>query len=347
MQNENLISKAADQEDSLLRLVYLTAFCISQYGGTQFRCSKPFNPILGETFEMRSDSWNFIAEQVSHHPPISACHVDSKKYELWANSHLKTKFWGKSLEFKPLGNINFRFKDNDDQFVCNRPNSLVQNIIIGNMYIDHSGDATVINKRTNESALIKFKALGFFQNKKNRGKIQAIIHDGEGKEVYEVFGKWTESIFYRKYGNKKDEGTLIWEFPAIPDDWESIYHFTEFTLQLNMLNKQLESRLPLTDCRFRTDQRMLENGQHKQANDEKQRLEEKQRRSRKRMEAQGLEYKPRYFYKYEDESQPTQNEEVVEYRSLNNYWTKREKQEWEGLPDLFGPDSEGNSDEDQ
>lgn len=72
MQNEEVISGAAEQTDSLLRLVYVTGFCISQYGGTQFRCSKPFNPILGETFEMKSKNWKFIAEQVSHHPPISA-----------------------------------------------------------------------------------------------------------------------------------------------------------------------------------------------------------------------------------------------------------------------------------
>lgn len=72
MQNEDVICEAADQTDSLLRLVYVTGFCISQYGGTQFRCSKPFNPILGETFEMKSKNWKFIAEQVSHHPPISA-----------------------------------------------------------------------------------------------------------------------------------------------------------------------------------------------------------------------------------------------------------------------------------
>lgn len=258
---------------------------------------------------------------------------------------MKTKFWGKSLEFKPLGNMHFRFKDNDDHFVCNRPNSYVQNIIIGNMYIDHSGDATVVNKRTNERAVIKFKALGFFQSNKNRGKIEAIIYNAKGEEVYEIFGKWTEAIFYRKIGDKNDKGTKIWEFPPIPEDWEGIYHFTNFTLQLNMINEQLARRLPPTDSRFRTDQRMLENGQLKQANNEKQRLEEKQRRRRKRAEKDGVEFEPRYFVKDETVVSDKGEEEIVEYKFLGTYWKDRDQQNWEGLPDLFGPDTPENSDE--
>jgi oxysterol-binding protein-related protein 3/6/7 len=345
LQNEHLISKAAEEEDSLMRMLHVAAFSISQYGGTQFRCSKPFNPILGETFEMKAKNWKFVAEQVSHHPPISACYVDHKKYELWANSHLKTKFWGKSLEFKPLGNINIKFKDNDDHFIIARPNSLVQNIIIGNMYIDHTGDSLVVNKRTGEKAIVKFKALGFFQNKKNRGKITASIHNSAGEEVYEIFGKWTESIFYRRVGDKKDEGTLLWSFPDIPEDWESIYHFTDFTLQLNMLTDDMAQILPPTDSRFRSDQRMLENGQLKQANNEKQRLEEKQRRRRKIMEDEGIEHAPRYFYKYDDPEIIEKNEDIVEYRPLHNYWEFRDKQDWKDLPDLFGPDTPENSDE--
>mmetsp|Transcript_10171 Transcript_10171/g.10051 ORF Transcript_10171/g.10051 Transcript_10171/m.10051 type:complete len:90 (-) Transcript_10171:372-641(-) len=89
---------------------------------------------------MKSNNWKYISEQVSHHPPISAAYVDATGYELWMNSHLKTKFWGKSLEFKPLGGMHFKFKDNDHHFVSNRPNSACQNIIIGSMYIDHNGD---------------------------------------------------------------------------------------------------------------------------------------------------------------------------------------------------------------
>ena len=31
---------------------------------------KPFNPILGETYQGRLDGFPFYAEQVCHHPPV-------------------------------------------------------------------------------------------------------------------------------------------------------------------------------------------------------------------------------------------------------------------------------------
>lgn len=141
LRNEDLLHKAADTKDSLLRLVYVAAFGIAQYSGTQFRCTKPFNPILGETFEFKTKHWRYIAEQVSHHPPISAAHCKAKKWELWLNTHLRSKFYGKSMEITPLGQQKVRFKDRDEIFVFQQPMTTAQNIIIGTMYIDHRGDS--------------------------------------------------------------------------------------------------------------------------------------------------------------------------------------------------------------
>jgi hypothetical protein len=46
-------------------------------------CKKPYNPILGESFHAawRSGTHGdtqFIAEQVSHHPPVSAFHIENR-----------------------------------------------------------------------------------------------------------------------------------------------------------------------------------------------------------------------------------------------------------------------------
>jgi oxysterol-binding protein 1 len=343
-QNEYLLSKAAEQEDPLLRMVYVAAFCIAQYGGTQWRWSKPFNPILGETFEFKTPDWRFVAEQVSHHPPISAGYLEHEKYECWMNTHMKTKFWGRSLEFRPLGNIHYKFHDNDDHFVCKRPNSSVNNIILGTMYVNHSGESTVVNLRTGDKADIKFKTPGMFEGKSKKGAVEATIENEKGEEKYVIFGKWTDSISFRKSDQFEEEGKLLWEFPPIPEDWESIYHFTEFTLQLNLLTDRMKTFLPPTDSRLRSDQRFLENGDLKLANSEKKRLEEKQRRRRKRMEEEKFDYKPRYFVKEEDDH--LGDEGYISYRYLGDYWEDREKHNWEDMPDLFGPDTPENSDED-
>lgn len=339
MQNERLVTEAANQTDSLLRLVYVTAFCIAQYGGTQFRCTKPFNPILGETYEFKTKKWKFFGEQVSHHPPITAGHAESSKYELWMNTHLKSKFWGKSLEFTPLGAMNFRFKDNDHLFKCKRPMTTVQNIIIGTMYIDHKGDCIVENTTTGEAALVSFKPMGMFSGNSKRGIVSASIRDSHNKEVYELYGKWTEALYYKPSGASDSEGILLWEFPRQPEDWERIYHFTEFTLQLNMVDGHILEKLPPTDSRLRPDQRCLENGDLQLANDEKRRLEDRQRDRLRKLKEEGIEYEPRYFEKEEHENEvDDEGVKMISYKYKGGYWTDRKSHNWEGMPDLFGYD---------
>lgn len=92
---EELLHKAGQCSDPVLRMAYVVSFMISQYSSTLNRTKKPFNPILGETFEYATHNYKFISEQVSHHPPISACHCESEDYELWMDTNMKYTFGGK------------------------------------------------------------------------------------------------------------------------------------------------------------------------------------------------------------------------------------------------------------
>jgi hypothetical protein len=92
-----LLDKAAFIEDPVERMAIVAGFVVSGYSSTMHRAArKPFNPLLGETFEFdRPDKgFKFMSEKVSHHPPIMACHASSPNYEFSQDSLLKTKFWG-------------------------------------------------------------------------------------------------------------------------------------------------------------------------------------------------------------------------------------------------------------
>jgi hypothetical protein len=68
LEYSELLDKAAEVDDPYERMVYIAAFAVSGYGSSYFRAgSKPFNPILGETYEcIREDKgFRFIAEQVT------------------------------------------------------------------------------------------------------------------------------------------------------------------------------------------------------------------------------------------------------------------------------------------
>jgi hypothetical protein len=62
----DLLDKGNACNSSVDRLLYVTAFAITAYEGTLERLSKPFNPLLGETFEWQSADGRtrLIAEQV-------------------------------------------------------------------------------------------------------------------------------------------------------------------------------------------------------------------------------------------------------------------------------------------
>ena len=86
----DLLKKASEQDDPCLRMAYIMAFSVAGYSLTIDRpFKKPFNPILGETFEFESKDFQFVSEQVSHHPPVSAMHAESEDYSFQCNSACK------------------------------------------------------------------------------------------------------------------------------------------------------------------------------------------------------------------------------------------------------------------
>lgn len=70
-----LLDQASETNDPFQRLLLVSALAVSHYCSAQERIAKPFNPLLGETFELllpEKNNLKFMSEQVSHHPPISA-----------------------------------------------------------------------------------------------------------------------------------------------------------------------------------------------------------------------------------------------------------------------------------
>jgi len=326
LEYENLLKKAATQTDSLLRLAYVVAFFIAQYACTLNRTKKPFNPILGETFEYVTHDFKFFSEQVSHHPPISACHCHSDLYELWMHTNMKFTFWGKNLEGTPLGSLNILLKKYNERYVISRPVSAACNIIIGQMYIDNHGDSNTINLKTGEKAKIHFSKKGWFG--KNYGAVNGTIHDAKDNPVYEIKGCWFEGLSLKNL--KTGEETVIWRINPRPPEWENYYYFTEFTYQLNNLPERLKKILPPTDSRFRPDSKALENGDLKLSQTEKVRLEEIQRTSRKEREKEKIEHKPVYFVETVDEYTKEKT-----YKSNWKYWQDRDQHNWKHLPKLW------------
>ncbi|XP_075896332.1 oxysterol-binding protein-related protein 6 isoform X3 [Nelusetta ayraudi] len=293
-----LLDKAADTEDPFERMVLVAAFAVSGYSSTYYRAgSKPFNPVLGESYEcIREDKgFCFFSEQVSHHPPISACHCESKNFTFWQDVRWKNKFWGKSMEILPVGTVNLTIPRFGDHYEWNKVTTCVHNILSGRRWIEHYGEITIRNTKSS-ACLCKLTFVKGNYWSSNVNEVQGFVMDQEGKVVHRLFGKWHEGL----YCGVPPSAKCVWRPGSMPTDYELYYGFTRFAIELNELCPELKDVLPRTDARFRPDQRCLEEGNLETASSEKQRIEDLQRTRRKWREENDVKHEPCFFKKVVD-----------------------------------------------
>uniref|UniRef100_A0A8C5HLF2 Oxysterol-binding protein n=1 Tax=Gouania willdenowi TaxID=441366 RepID=A0A8C5HLF2_GOUWI len=315
LEYSELLDKAAETEDPFERMVLVAAFAVSGYSSTYYRAgSKPFNPLLGETYEcIREDKgFCFFSEQVSHHPPVSSCHCESKNFTFWQDVRWKNKFWGKSMEILPIGTISLVIPRFGDHYEWNKVTTCVHNILSGRRWIEHYGEITIRNMKSS-ACLCKLTFIKGNYWSSNVNEVQGFVMDQEGKVIHRLFGKWHEGL----YCGVPPSAKCIWRPGSMPTDYELYYGFTRFAIELNELCPELKDVLPRTDARFRPDQRHLEEGNVEMASSEKQRIEDMQRARRKWNEDNNIRHEPRFFKKVVD------SHHRERWVSNNTYWELR------------------------
>lgn len=358
-----LLDKAAKCHSSLEQMCYVAAFSVSSYSTTVHRTGKPFNPLLGETYELdrrREYGYRSLCEQVSHHPPAAAHHaISDRGWTLRQEITVASKFRGKYLSIMPLGTIHAIFEKSNNHYTWKKVTTTVHNIIVGKLWIDQSGEIDVVNHTTGDRCHLKFAPYSYFSRDVAR-KVTGVVMDKDGKAHYVLSGTWDEKLEFSRVmqssrgGENGAEGkqktvyqTLkareIWRRNPLPEGADTMYYFTCLALTLN----EPEDSVAPTDSRRRPDQRLMEDGRWDEANAEKQRLEEKQRSARREREREAVSqrtasqseegdhaphdnYKALWFEKCDD---PINGEAVHIYRG--GYWEAKERSSWEGCPDIF------------
>ena len=351
MEYTELLERAYDEKDPLKRIQFVAAFAMSNYSSTDGRTTKPFNPLLGETFEYVNSvyGYRYISEQVSHHPPISACYCESKRFVFWSEVKAKTRFWGKSLEIVPLGVSHLLIKDPNggpaEHFTWKKVTTQVNNIIIGKLWIDHYGEMKVTNHRTGDVCVINFKPTGWRSG--NARKLEGFVKDRTERFHYELFGFWHQYLKSRPVSNSSStagdldaDSFVVWSrHPILPQSAE-YFNYTAFTFELNEICPSLAERICPTDSRFRPDQRFMESGDLHMANETKSALENKQRLNSKMLikDNPSYEYRARWFHKEMDKDT---DEEMWVYNG--GYWECRDAGRWpEDIPNIFLDEEEGS-----
>lgn len=290
---------------------------------------KPFNPLLGETYELvRNDlGIRMISEKVSHRPGVVVSFTESKNWTLSLTFAPTQKFWGRNAEIITDGIAKLFIKSTSEVFTWSHPITMLKNIIAGEKYIEPVSSIT-IKSSIGQKAIAKFIKTGFFNGRSEDLVIHAYDSSKTLLPCY-VSGKWTESLVLKTDTTEK----LIWKCGNLIPETTKRYGFTEFTGTLNKITKIEDGFLPPTDSRMRPDLKFYEDGKLIEAESIKLNLELDQRNRRNENKKNDNKTVPSFFKLVFNGS--NENGEWIIIKGEMNYWNRRKNQNWIGLPTLW------------
>jgi len=288
------VENCNDPEERFMRVLsyYLAGWHIKPKG-----VKKPYNPVLGEFFRCRYDYSNgtqgfYIAEQVSHHPPISAFFYISpaNRVSIIGELRPKSKFLGNSVSTTMEGENRVRLLGaaSDGEYVITMPNMYARGILFGKMVLELGDICTAKNEKTSLSCDLEFKTKGFFSGVYNAlaGRVRR-----NNSDVGEISGRWDQVVEFKsaKTGNKrvlfdvaKDGQNVAPKFVPEEDEQEPN-----------------ESRRLWSKLTYAIDLKDME-----AATEAKSAVEDAQREMRRKMEESGQKHAPRFFQLHDGRWQP-------------------------------------------
>ncbi|XP_026871814.2 oxysterol-binding protein-related protein 9 isoform X3 [Electrophorus electricus] len=298
------IAEHAEPRDRMVQVLkwYLSAFHAGRKGSV---AKKPYNPILGEVFfchwELPSEteepatvepvsegpvpycsrsSVSFVAEQVSHHPPISAFYAEciSKKIQFNAHIWTKSKFLGMSIGVHNIGQGCVSCLEHDEHYILTFPNGYGRSILTV-PWVELGGECTISCSKTGYSANIVFHTKPFYGGKKHR--ITADIFGPSDKKPFcSVEGEWN-GVMYAKWATGEN----------------SVFIDTKKIGIIKKKVRKLEDQLEYESrCLWRDVTLNLKLKDIDAATEAKRRLEEKQRAEARERKEREVQWETRLFH---------------------------------------------------
>ncbi|CAF1606124.1 unnamed protein product [Rotaria sp. Silwood1] len=214
-----------DYQTSRERFIQVVKWYLSAFhaGRKSSVAKKPYNPILGETFQCLYDigssssnttlakdgpvSWaldnnvTFIAEQTSHHPPIASFYAECPAKHIQIDGCLwtKSKFLGLSVAVHMIGDATLTLLDHDERYVITFPSAYGRSIL-GVPWFEMGGKISIDCEKTGYSANIEFLTKPFYNGKKHQ--ILGTLYGPDKKEFCKIDGEWN-GVMNAKYSDSK------------------------------------------------------------------------------------------------------------------------------------------------
>lgn len=300
----DLFLKAADLPTPRERIIQIVRWYMSAFHASRNAdiAKKPYNPILGETFKCyfnvpgydktedlvedgpvpwaTTNNLCFIAEQVSHHPPISAFYAEHVNKRITLDGYIwtKSKFLGLSIGVHMIGQAVISLLDWDEEYIITFPNGYGRSILTV-PWVELGGSVTVSCAKTGYNATVEFLTKPFYGGKKHRiaGNVYA---PNEKKPICVLEGEWN-AIVWAKHNTGMNE--------AFVD-----------TKKLPIIRKQVKPREEQDEFESRRLwQEVTHNlkvGNVEKATEYKQKLEHRQREEAKERKEKGQKVETKHFH---------------------------------------------------
>jgi hypothetical protein len=272
------LTKAALSNDKFERLKWVTTYLMSSLHFSVIQI-KPFNPIIGETFQCRIGNIDLYIEQTVNHPITLNIYGKEINGEFIMYGHLITdaSIHVNSLYTSRLGKYFIKFKDGTLLRVIMPPITL-KGLSMGDRLFNFIDKGLVIDLTNNLCSYIEMNPdeLGFFQSFFKTKKtfpdfFKGNIVDLQDVTIDENGGNHKLNKKAKSYGTFEGEWTSYISF-------DNIEYWNNSMKSLNLFSH--EFTLP-SDGRFRPDLINLINGNEEQSQIEKEKLEVRQRQDRK------------------------------------------------------------------
>lgn len=143
-QQPDLFTDITKSDDEVERMIAFVKWFISYLNASYSRRvpkgeweKKPYNPVLGEQWQMNwqdlngSGDTDVLIEQVSHHPPVTGFYINNKKFGITLNGHTgqKTRFSSTALIVDQVGQSIVTLKNRgDEKYLITCPSITVNGI---------------------------------------------------------------------------------------------------------------------------------------------------------------------------------------------------------------------------
>lgn len=240
-----------------------------------------------ETFSKRlpKGSLLFVAEQVSHHPPVSAFYAENQEKQISCSAHIytKSKYLGLSVGVHNIGQGVINVLRHNETYVCTFPSAYGRSILTV-PWVELGGTVNITCEQTGYSANIEFATKPFYGGKKNRVTGEILRPN---KEIFlAIDGEWNGCMYFKSPPNSKENKVFVdtKSLPVIKKNVRSICCQESF--ESRNVWKEVTRALKLHDVNSATAAKSY--------------IEQRQRDLLKERTENGVKWEARYFKPIDD-----------------------------------------------